>query len=281
MVTPSDVVEARAEARRLITTLDGQTRELIYRLSLTLQALPQRQVIAIAGQPPPIMEPGLVFDRLVGPWLEMVADGLYRVSPLLRGVGAEVQGEAWATVMHSKIARAILGFRTLSPTDVSTILFHAIAARDWSTVTHLSFGILRSDDETWEALAQSAEWFVLVGTGAATRPETDTFSLFLIRLLQFRLAAAGHDDKGAASVIACMDEELPATVEGMPLRLARHFFLGQVLLRTEVNLPIAQFVSMGLEYIRIGRRIEGPTRRASPTRNSSRYDRSGRRARSG
>jgi len=38
------------------------------------------------------------------------------------------------------------------------------------------------------------------------------------------------------SVIACMDEELPATIEGIPLRLARHFYLGQVLLRTEVKL---------------------------------------------
>ena len=78
MVTPSDVVEARAEARRLITTLDAATRELIYRLSLTMQALPKRQVLAIAGQPPPITEPGLVFDRLVGPWLEVVADGFYQ-----------------------------------------------------------------------------------------------------------------------------------------------------------------------------------------------------------
>ncbi len=252
MVTPSDVVEARAEARRLITALEAPTRELIYRLSLTAQALPQRQVFAIAGQPPPITEPGLAFDRLVGPWLEMVAEGLYRVSPLLRGVGLEVQGEAWAKAMHSDIAHTLLGFRTLSPTDVSTILFHATAARDWSAVTHLSYGILRSDNETWEALAQSADWFVLVGTGGATRPETDVFSLFLIRLLQFRLAAAGHDDRRAGSVIACIDEELPATVDGMPLRLARHFFLGQVLLRTEVNLAMAQLVSIGLEYIRLG-----------------------------
>jgi hypothetical protein len=84
------------------------------------------------------------------------------------------------------------------------------------------------------------------------RPETDAFSLFLVRLLQFRLAAAAHNDKGAGSVIACIDAELPATVEGMPLRLARHLFLGQVLLRTEVNLPMAQLVSMGFEYIRLG-----------------------------
>ena len=251
IATPSDVVEARAEARRLITALDGSTRDLIYRLSLTVQVFQKRKVLAIAGQSPAIAEPGLAFDRLVGPWLEMVAEGLYRVSPLLRGVGPEVQGEAWATAMHGAIARAILGFDTLSPTDVSTILFHSVAARDWSSVAHLAFGIFGSDNETWEALGQSADWFVLVGTGAATRPETDLFSLFCIRNLQFRLAAAGRDDKRAASVIACMDEELPATVEGMPLRLARHLFLGQVLLRTEVNLPMAQLVSMGLEYIRL------------------------------
>jgi hypothetical protein len=251
MVTPSDVVEARSEARRLITALDASARELIYRLSLTVQAVPRRQVFTIAGQPPPIAEPGLAFDRLVGPWLEMVAEGLYRVSPLLRGVGLEVQGEAWAAAMHTGIAYALLGFRTLSPRDVSTILFHALAARNWPVVAHLSFGILRSDNETWEALAQSADWFVLVGTGSARRPETDVFSLFLIRLLQFRLAAAGHDDRGARSVIACADEELRAAVEGPPLRLARHLFIGQVLLRAEVNLPIAQFVSMGLEYIRL------------------------------
>jgi hypothetical protein len=153
--------------------------------------------------------------------------------------------------MNAGIARAILGFRTLSPTDVSTILFHATAAQEWSAVAQLSLGLLGSDNETWEALAQSAKWFVLVGIGGAMRPETDVFSLSLIRLLQLKLAAADHDNEGAASVIACINEELPATVEGMPLRLARYFFLGQVQLCTEVTLPIAQLVSMGFEYIRL------------------------------
>ena len=90
---------------------------------------------------------------------------------------------------------------------------------------------------------------MLVGIGTAARPEIDLFSLFLIRLLQFRLAAAAKNDRGVWSIIACMDEELPTDVAGTPLRLARHFFLAQVLLLTEVNLPIAQLVSIGLEYI--------------------------------
>jgi len=249
--TPSDVLEARAEARRLITILDAPTRELIYRLSLTAHALPKRQVLAIASQSPAIAEAGLVFDRLVGPWLEVVSEGLFRVSPLLRGLGPEVQGEAWGTAMHAGIARAILGFRTLSPMDVSTVLFHATAAREWTLVARLSLGLLKSDKETWEALAQSANWFVAVGTHGAMRPEADVFSLSLVRLLQLRLAAADHNDAGAASVLACINEELPPTVEGTPLRLSRYFLLGQVQLCTEVALPIEQLMSIGFESIRL------------------------------
>jgi hypothetical protein len=41
MTTPSDVVEAWDEARRLIAALDVSSRELIYRLSLSPQALPR------------------------------------------------------------------------------------------------------------------------------------------------------------------------------------------------------------------------------------------------
>jgi hypothetical protein len=215
-----------------------------------MQAMPRRQVLAIASQSPPISEPGLALDKLVGPWLETVAEGLYRVSTLLRGVGPEVQGEARATAMHRDIARALLGFRTLSPTDVPTILFHAVAAQDWRAIAHLSF-VLRSDNDTWQALAQSADWFVLVGTGEAKRPKADAVFLFFIRLFQFRLSAANHDQDAAASILACVDEELGPTVAGTQLRLARHLFLGQVLLRSEVNLPIARLVSMGLEYIRL------------------------------
>jgi hypothetical protein len=116
--------------------------------------------------------------------------------------------------MNADIAQAILKFRTLSPTDFSAVLFHATAAQDWLSIARLSIGLLKSDNEVWGALAQSANWFVLVGTGSAKRPDTDVFSLSLIRLLQLRLAAGDHDSENAASIISCMNAELPATVEG-------------------------------------------------------------------
>jgi tetratricopeptide (TPR) repeat protein len=249
--TPTDVVEARDEARRLIATLDAPTRELIYRLSLTPQALPQRYVLAIAGHPPPIAEPGLVFANLVGPWVERVAEGLYRISPLLFRVGQEVQGEAWTVTMHGTVARTMMGLRTLSPNDVSNILLHATAGKDWLTVARLSFGLLTADTEIWEALAQSAGWFVFVGTGSAPeRLQGDPFMLFLIRTLQLRLATAAKNAEAVEAVIACANREVPATIEGASARLIRHHFLVQIL-RMEIDLPLQQILATAFEFVRL------------------------------
>jgi hypothetical protein len=110
---------------------------------------------------------------------------------------------------------------------------------------------LNADSETWEALTQSAGWFVFVGTGTAVRPETDPLSLYLIRLLQLRLAAAGRDAGNVATVIAATDAELPATVEDEAQRVMRYFFLATVLIRSEVRLPLTQIVAMSLEYIQL------------------------------
>ena len=248
--TPADVVSARAEAKRLISTLDTPTRELIYRLSLTQHLLPQRYALAIARQTPPIAEPGLVFAGVVGPWVERVAEGLYRVSPLLFGVGREVHGELWATAMHGTVARTLLGLRTLSPDDVSNILLHATAGKDWLTIARLSFGLLTAETEIWEALAESAGWFVLIGTdgGLVARPEGDSFTLFLIRTLQLRLATAAKNVQAVQAIIECANQEVPATVEDVSARLIRHHFLVQIL-RTELHLPSGQLLATAFEFI--------------------------------
>lgn len=249
--TPADVVEARVEAKRLVATLAAPARELVYRLSLTPQAVPQRYALAIAGQPPPIAEPGLIFAGLVGPWVERVAEGLYRISPLLSGIGKEVQGEPWARTMHATVARTMLRLRTLSPDDVSHILLHATTGKDWLTIARLSFGLLTADTEIWEALAQSAGWFVLVGIdNAPERPQGDPFTLFLIRTLQLRLATGAKNAEAAEAIIACANQEVPANIEGEAGRLIRHQFLTQIL-RTDIELPIQQILAATLEFVRL------------------------------
>jgi hypothetical protein len=179
METPPDVIEAQTEARRLLELLNPAAQELVYRLSLTALLMQRKHVISIAAQEPSIPDPGLALDKLIGPWVEAVAEDLYRISPLVRNAGAEIRGNDWAITAHRSIARGLLALRTLSPWDASAILLHGTAGRDWGVLAHLSMGTLTADADTWSALAESAGWFVLMGTGeGVAAPDTNPFYLF-------------------------------------------------------------------------------------------------------
>jgi hypothetical protein len=248
--TPPDVLEARTEARRLLERLDIGARELVYRLSLSALVMQRKQVLSIATRAPAIAEPGLAFDKLIGPWIETLGADIYRVSPLIRNAGAEIRGAEWAREAHSSIANGLLMLRTLTPYDASAILFHGVAGQDWDVIAHLSIGTFRADADTWSALAEPAGWFVLVGTGeGVSSPDTNPSILFLIRLFQYRLAAAGGNQRAALAIIARFDAELPPSQSDELLALCRHIFLGQVLVRTEIHLSVTSIINIGVEYI--------------------------------
>ena len=123
--------------------------------------------------------------------------------------------------------------------------------RDWPAI---AASVLRHSEIGQRHLASAGverRLVCVVGTGEATRPKADAVSLFFIRLFQFRLAAASQEEDAAASILACVDEELPADGRGHAIAAGTSSVPGQVLLRSEVNLPIARLVSMGLEYIRL------------------------------
>ena len=128
--TPNEILDVRAEARRLLAELDPPARELIYRLSLVVELLDRERLMEIANSPPAISDPGRAIDRLVGPWLEVVQPDIFRISPLVRSAGEAANGLAWTMNTHRSIAQALLSRRSLTPSDVSEILLHAIAARD-------------------------------------------------------------------------------------------------------------------------------------------------------
>jgi hypothetical protein len=109
MQTPSDVLDAQAEARQLVAQLQPSFRDLIYRLSLTASLMDRERIMAIAAISPPIDEPGNAVDRLVGPWIEIVSRDIFRISPLITSAGQQVNGSAWARDMHGSIAQSLPG----------------------------------------------------------------------------------------------------------------------------------------------------------------------------
>jgi hypothetical protein len=249
-LTPPDVLDARAEARRLISQLQPSERDLIYRLSLTANLMDRDRLMAIAVASPPISEPGNAIDRLVGPWIEILSRDIFRVSPLVKSAGQEVNGSAWAPEMHGSIARAFLSRRSLTPSDISEILFHATAASQGDLLVRLSFGLMRADMEAWRAIADGASWFAMVGTQpGATLPVTSQGDLFLVRLMQYRIAASGEGLDDVRAITARFDEEFAQSATDTTVRIARFLFLNEVILRAGLKYPINEIVVRSSQYI--------------------------------
>ncbi len=247
--TPSDVLDVQAEARRLIAQLQPSSRELTYRLSLTVSLMDRERIMAIATISPSVDEPGNAVDRLVGPWIEIVSPHIFRISPLIKSAGQQVNGSAWAREMHGLIAQAFLARRRLNPGDVSAVLLHALAAGQGDLIATLSFGLLKASKEAWRAIADMTSWFTLVATQAGTDfPIQSRGGLLLVRMMQYRIAASGDDLEAARSIVMRFDEEFAQSSTDKSVRLSRFIFLNDVVLQG-LKHTIDESVALCSQYI--------------------------------
>ena len=73
----------RTDARQLLGSLPESQRTLLHRLSVFPRLFRRDHAVGIAAKPPPLTNPGDVFDPLVGPWLEPLHSGYFAISPLI------------------------------------------------------------------------------------------------------------------------------------------------------------------------------------------------------
>ncbi|MDP6926434.1 MAG: hypothetical protein QGG84_05040, partial [Rhodospirillales bacterium] len=247
--TPEAVLDVHAEARRLLALLERPSRELIYRLSLTINALSRDQIVAIAAAPPALLEPGNALDRLIGPWIEQIGEGIFRVSPLVRNSGEAVHGADWVRTNHSRVAWALLRGRTLTPYDVSAVLFHALASRDEAAIARLAFGLMDASTEVWRAIGDATFWLLHIGVATNLEaPVQNRATLFMFRVMQLRIAmATGHE--ALAGIVDRALDEFPPDDNSTLARVGRHILLSEVLLRSDKAQSLPQSLGWALEYV--------------------------------
>ena len=188
---PFDLLDARREARRLLSTsCEPHARELLYRLSLTTGSFPRRIALEVGKAEPALEFPGDSLDALVGPWIDKSGPDDFRVSPLLTNSGQEAQNPEWAARMHGALARAWLSHRSLDQRGASAVLFHGVMAQDALSLMVIASAVLgRTEREEWHLLAEYLAWFASVPVSEQTLPESQPFERFMINLLRYRIAA--------------------------------------------------------------------------------------------
>lgn len=120
--------ERTAARRRLQNEVDEPSRGLLYRLSVIGGYFDRRLALELGKLAPSLAQPGEVLDWLVGPWIEDLGRGYYRLSPLLSGAAKDVvTASEFKSIQHA-IVDNLLSRRPLIGNLLSTAFLHAFAS---------------------------------------------------------------------------------------------------------------------------------------------------------
>ena len=203
-----------ARQRLMDEVLSDNARSLAYRLSVLPGQFSRQIAITLAEISPIISLPGEALDALVGPWIEKLSEGKFRVSPLLQNAGDKILSLVEIQAVHQSIASGIAQQKTLTPYDFGTGLLHAIIAKSEVALSVLVAGTIRAASrEVLRALADVAFWFPSMALKPHQRicemsPTTDV----LIRVLQFKMAAAAGKVHEAGLIV----DRTTELVENLP-----------------------------------------------------------------
>lgn len=223
----SEVANVYVEIRRLVNSLEREERLFLYRLSLALVSLSRKQVVHVASLAPRIEEPGLILDRLTGPWLEIDATGSIRKTPLIAGLSDEVLDRQNVVAIHSGIADALLVEHSLRLEDVVGVLWHGIHGENEDAIGFLLAALLQQGDNVIRSAARSTEFFVAWRTeGNATLPVSRPEVRLIVRMAQVRMATLLENDSLVKAVIEAAEREMP---DAGKMKRNRFFFDSYVL----------------------------------------------------
>lgn len=198
-------VERSSARKRLLDALPADSRALLYRASLIFGRFDRDAVLKIGKTPPPIPAAGEAFDLLVGPWIEEVSLGEYRVSPLVAKAGEDMLDEEERTSIHRTLASNFLMAGGISPTQADALLYHSMAGGDPRQVAGFATAVLTTSYDRLEDLARYSTYLLYLNTD---QPGIgDPTANATLRLAQFLVTAAGGSKARTVKVWEALQRE--------------------------------------------------------------------------
>ena len=247
-LSSDDTVAARDTARRnLVSALPEGTRNLLYRLSIVAGRFDRALALSIGGLEPAVRQCGECMDQLIGPWIEAVGNGEYRVSPLASGFGREMLGAKEQKRVHGSIALHASKKREIDALDVNAIMVHGLAGESTASLAMLTRGLLRLDVESLENLAESVPTIRALRTDRLIYPKHVSVSV-LLRVVQFRLAAALKKRKEIVEIVAALFREVSSMPDGEPKEMLDQMVLSLILSTKGVANHLDNWVDLLLQF---------------------------------
>ena len=252
--TPGEILEEREAARQLLTELPENQQEFLYRLSLMPTGFRKDYALYIGEIPQPIPYAGVVFNQLVGPWIDQVTETYYTISPLLARAADQVWSESKRTILHARIANAILKTRNLTIIETQAVLIHSIAGKNRDGFMAAIEALMAAPEDNWKILSQEFSWLIHVEPLVPAITEKlfpgDTYVNFRYRSLQYRIAVA-VEPEAAPKILETWDKETVPYEPHQLYDMDRLILAEQALMYSQASLPAKKIVDYLKEIIEI------------------------------
>jgi len=173
---------------RLFAELTQNTRDLLYRLSFFGGYFDRDLAIAVGEVSPAINSPGEALDILVGPWVEVMANDRFRVSPLVSSAGRKILSKVIQKEIHKRIVDNLIARHPFPGDFLGTLLGHALISRHVQGLMWLIMAITHTPDNDRRMIAEHLFMLQLLDTSQPLFKENIHVSAML-RLAQFRVTA--------------------------------------------------------------------------------------------
>jgi tetratricopeptide (TPR) repeat protein len=252
--TPNDLEEERKAVRnRLLQELQPNATELLLRLSLLYGNFDRLLALIAAETTAAISHAGLVFDFLVGPWIEQVGSKSYRLSPLLKDSGTAGLPSSLQRSIKSRVLNYLIKLRPFPADQLFQVFVIALQLGDRESLTWFGHAILSAsttlEKSQFRRLAQEVSAFTLFDRdeGAPLIPGDVKLSA-LLRFAQLRVAVAADDTKQAAKLVdrALAENSLVAPNQR---QLRNAMIYTMVMLEPQIPIRPMRWLSMLLDLI--------------------------------
>lgn len=252
--TPDDMAEERKAVRnRVLQELQPGAIGLLLRLSLLTGNFDRPMALVGADTPIAIPQAGLVFDFLVGPWIEQLGPERYRLSPLLTDSGAAALSQPLQAEIKTRVLHHLIGQSPFPADQLLQVFLIAVQQDDRDGLTWFGHAILAASTKPkknqFKRLAQEVSPFALFDRGSGNPLVPGDASLSrLLRFAQLRVAVAADDMKQAAVLV---DRTLAENASLAPVerQMVNALVYTTVMLEPQIPIGPKRWLPMLLELV--------------------------------
>lgn len=205
------VIEEQTHAQHMLSLIEPHEIELLTRLSTYYGTFTKDHAMTIGESLEPLLGANVVFESLIGPWIEPQESGRYQITPLLGRSLVTNTSTNRQRLLNEAAADAIVSCKPLEARDAASALFNAIEGDASTHATGLVIQFLTAPEEHINALLTHISWIQFIQPDGSVIFEGHPALDYLIRILQFRVSAFVAPEKCEHFLALC--DQMSQTAE--------------------------------------------------------------------